>query len=121
MATLWPVSLPQDWEADGFSRAAKDLVIRSEPDAGPEMTRPRATAFPKLITCSVAPLSATQVATLDAFWEAEAGRRFQWKDHAGNTRFYAFRAPPSLTAIAGGALFRARLALTEYVTEFGGA
>jgi hypothetical protein len=121
MADLWPTSLPQQWEADTYGQQAKDVVLRSQMDAGPEFTRPRATAIPRVIECSVAPLTSTQVATLEAFYDAHAAVRFQWVNSvSGATRFYVFRAPPAYANIAGGTIYRARLQLMEYATEFGG-
>lgn len=120
MAT-WPSTLPQKFEEAGYSEQDADLVIRSEPDAGPEMTRARATAGPVAVSGSIAPLDATQFAELRTFYRANRAVRFTWTDWAGNTRYFSFRAPPRYAPVAGGAYFRVQLSLWMFTTETGGS
>lgn len=121
MANVWPNTLPQFFEEAGYSEQDADLVLRSEPEAGPEMTRARATAGPVAVAGSVGPLTAAQVDTLRTFYQANRAVRFQWTDWASNTRFFSWRSPPRFAPAAGGAYFRAQMSLYRYTTEFGGA
>jgi hypothetical protein len=121
MANVWPSTIPQAFEESGYTEQDVDLVIRSEPDAGPEITRARSTAGPAAVSGTLAPFNATQMGDLQTFYRANRAVRFQWVDWAGNTRFFSWRSPPRFSPLAGGAYFRVQLSLYRYTTEFGGA
>ena len=118
MADLWPATLPQVFQEDGYSESPDDVVVPSGVDEGPDIARRRSTAQPAQVTGQLL-LDASQYATLRSFYESHTVTRFQWKDPRGATRYYRFLRPPKYTARAQ--YYRVQLTLREFQSEFGGA
>jgi len=97
--SVWPSSLPA-FLIEGFQEAVQDIALRTEMDAGPPKVRRRYTAAYRTIKGEMA-LTAAQVATLDAFYLAEAGNAFTFTHpRTGATVGARFAGPPQYSRMA---------------------
>lgn len=120
MADLWPGSLPQTFNAQGYSEKSQRNFVSTSPDAGPIIQRKRYTKAPRDVRGSMV-VDQTQRGTLEQFYLDHQGVRFQWTDVRGVTRFYLFADAPSYATYLGtGIYYLATLRLLEFITEFGG-
>jgi len=112
--SVWPVSLPQEPLAQGFSEQAPSTVIRSQMEAGPPKVRRRFTAGVRNIECQLR-LTPAQVDTLDSFFDttvAGGSLSFDWKHpRSGAAVTLRFVEPPSYTPLTRGTLWQASLRL----------
>jgi hypothetical protein len=110
---VWPISLPQRMNANGFTETLPDLALRTEMDAGPRKARRRFTTGSTAIEGSVT-LRASQPALLEAFYrDTTAGGTlaFDWTHpRTGALASLRFTAPPAFAPVAGD-VWRATLKL----------
>ena len=96
---VWPASLPQVLEIEGYSETLANTVIRTAMETGPAKRRRRFTAAPRPIKGKVT-LDATQRATLKTFYETTLGGgalSFDWTDPVtGSPATFAFFSPPQI-------------------------
>jgi len=110
---VWPASLPQQFEAEGYSENFADNQLRTRMDSGPEKVRRKYTAEARQITGQMF-MTLAQVATLDTFYTITlvAGTLpFDWV-HPRTAAATAFRyvGPPTVNAVGGGE-FRIRMTI----------
>lgn len=103
----WPCALPQYVFVPGYEERFRDTVLRSPMDAGPAKTRRRQTAAPKTFKGTV-PMTASQVAIFETFFETEIGDgalSFDWvhpRTQAAATLRLVTPPPPRVVPEAGG-------------------
>ena len=66
---VWPGTLPQKPQQDGFSRTKEDGRLRTSMSEGPEKVRRRFTAVTENLTCSFI-FTPAQLDTFDSFFDA---------------------------------------------------
>ncbi len=100
----WPAGLPADPMAQGYDEAFGDNVLRTAMEVGPPKKRPRSTAAVKPLRVTF-DLSRTQVASLQAFYEATLGQgalNFAWTHpRTGAAIEVGFRTPPQIRIAPG--------------------
>lgn len=77
---VWPGTLPQALQINGFSEAPPDVAIGSQPDIGPAKLRRRSSTGPRPVRGNVT-LTSSQVDTLLDFYETDllgGTLRFSW-------------------------------------------
>ena len=111
---VWPVSLPQRPLAQGLQERVPDTLIRTSMEAGPPKVRRRYTAGIRLFEMQLR-LAASQVDTLDAFFEetlAGGSLPFDWEHpRTGAAVAFRFVEPPAYSPAAGGQLWTGTLRL----------
>jgi hypothetical protein len=99
----WPAALPE-FNADGFSEAWQDGVVRTQMDAGPAFQRRRYTATPRYVTTTLY-LTSAQIETLRTFFRDTllgGGAWFDWEDpRTGAAAQLRFRGPPAISSPDG--------------------
>lgn len=96
---VWPPSLPQVLEIDGYSERFPDVVKRTAMETGPAKRRRRFTAAPVPIRGKVT-LTAAQRAALRTWFDTDlqgGALSFDWTHPVtGAAATYAFVAPPEI-------------------------
>jgi len=91
MATpTWPASLPQKPLISGFSQSPQDNRVSFRPDVGPPIERRRATVRMQLYKMQFPPMTATQLATFEAWFHddlADGSLHFLWADPVSGTSY----------------------------------
>lgn len=94
---VWPTSLPERFDADGYEEEEANNILRSETDMGPPMVRKRTSANVLPVKGSLY-LTTAQRATLREFYrdDCQSGSiRFSWVDQiTGDPLEYRFKEPP---------------------------
>jgi hypothetical protein len=94
---IFPASISRAPRVDELRETTPDTTLRSQMDVGPDKLRRRASAGVRTFE-AVLDVTRTQVATLDAFYQADtAGGTlpFQWKNpRTGNTADFRFSSRP---------------------------
>lgn len=105
---VWPTSLPTRPDQSSYQETVPNTVIRTAMDAGPPKMRQRYTAGIRPFSMSFL-LTATQVATLDAFFVTTlsgGSLSFTWvHPRTNNAATFRFVEPPQYSAVSG-ALYR---------------
>lgn len=101
---VWPASLPQVLEIQGFSEKLPNVVMRTAMETGPAKRRRRFTAAPTPVKGSLT-LTVAQRATLKTFFDSDlqgGALSFDWTHPVtGVTATYAFVSPPELRGDSG--------------------
>jgi hypothetical protein len=114
---VWPVSLPQHLEIDGFENAFPETVERTPMESGPAKQRRRFTAAPEPVKGAVI-LSNAQHATLKTFFKTTCvggAIAFDWVHPVTQgAATFRWKAPPRimpLGQVGGLAMVKASLDL----------
>jgi hypothetical protein len=103
---VWPSSLPQFVEIDGYDETLPDALLRTRMDAGPAKQRRRFTAAPRSLAAVTDLMTAAQGATFEAFFETTlqmGALPFDWAHpRTQATKTFRFREPPKAIARPGG-------------------
>lgn len=101
---VWPASLPQKLEQQGFTRSAGDNVRRTQVDQGPAFQAPKYSASPEPIPGSMV-MTTEQVRTFLTFWNddlANGAIPFDWIDPMfGTPAEVQFTDSYQITALSG--------------------
>jgi hypothetical protein len=63
---VWPGTLPQTFQVNGYTETVADGLIETNPDTGPPMSRRRSSAMPRPISGQMI-VTRTQIDTLKTF------------------------------------------------------
>lgn len=101
---VWPASLPQILEIDGYDEAFPNAMLRTAMETGPAKRRRRFTAAPAPIKGTLT-LTVAQRATLKSFFETDlqmGALSFDWTHPVtGVTASFAFVSPPRIRGDSG--------------------
>ncbi len=65
---LWPATLPQNFEQEGYSELSPDMTVRTKMDTGPAKVRRRFTAAPYPMSGTMR-MTKDQTVDLDTFYQ----------------------------------------------------
>lgn len=98
-STVWPTSIPDNFQVGGYSETGSDNLIRTAMSVGPDKVRRRTTANVRQIVGSFW-LTSAQYTTLRNFFENEVAYGavpFIKLDAHGINRLFRFSKPPVYT------------------------
>lgn len=107
---VWPSSLPQGFDGEGYSETLPDLALASKTEVGPAMVRRRATAGVRLIAGKLPPVTVEQLDTLEDFYltTLKGGTlRFRWtvqRAVSGELEYRFVAGKPPRWEIKGGTI-----------------
>lgn len=111
---IWPSTLPDHLQREGFSCEEPDTTVEVQPDAGPPETRRRFTCAPEPVSGRLL-LSRSQLADFRRFFSetlAGGSRPFRWRHPVtGEPRTLRFVKPKPSYSPVGGAYFHANVNL----------
>lgn len=87
---MWPLSLPQRPQVDGYKVTPGRSIINSEFDVGPKRQRKRSSAAMRKVT-AVYYLRNSQLASWESFYELSLGRSFWWPDPMDGCKYVYVR------------------------------
>lgn len=97
----WPLTLPHYPLLNGYQTSGTDTVIRSQPSAGPPLSRRRFTAAVRPVNCSIKVGTLALKDVLDAFFRddlEDGALPFTWaglsESTGGGTGSFMFAGPP---------------------------
>lgn len=109
MPAVWPPTIDDGFEVQGFTETLPNALLRSQMDAGPAKQRRRFTAAVTPIAGSIM-IPAAQVPDFQAFFESTlmlGALPFEWTHpRTGALKNFRFTEPPELVPQAGGAWWR---------------
>jgi hypothetical protein len=97
---VWPVTLPQKFQQDGFVDTEPNTFVKTEMDAGPPKIRRRFTATHRPVSGSMI-MTSTQKAALRTFYQTYGAMPFTFPDpDSAGTVEMIFMAPPEYVPYA---------------------
>lgn len=111
---VWPATLPQNFQVQGYSESGADNILRTTMDVGPDKLRRRTTSNVRRVTGSMW-LTPAQYTELRTFFEVThqfGALTFTKDDEHGINRTWRFISPPVYSTV-GPENWQVRLQLEE--------